>query len=222
MNLLGQTVKPPNNPGTWIGKVWRALVCSRLTMLQNPRIIAPVPDGNGIYFPKDAVIEMSEDGWTVMLPPYPKNIGGGGGGTSNPIREYDPTKLYTDGDEVLVSPNNAAVTTGVTDPDSGVLVKAIPGIYQFVSQNPSMVAAAGATPAQYHIPCWPPPLSSSTSVYAGGNYPNFSSDATIAAGKIYWMLIQAYPWPLCTKDGSGNSAPRMVNAGAIPSTANDA
>jgi len=136
----------------------------------------------------------------------------GGGGIV--LREYDKTHPYTDTDCALVSPDNDVVTTGVIDPDSGLSVKAVPGIYIYVSPLPSIVKAAGVAD-KYHIPAWPPPQYSLATVYTDHVYPDLTDDG-IAANKIFWFLFGAYPWPLCTKDNAGNIVPRIVNAGEIP------
>ena len=132
------------------------------------------------------------------------------------LREYDKTKSdYKDGDRVIVSPDNEVVTDGVVDPDSNLLTKAVPGIYQYVSQASPIVSTNGQ-PDQYHIPTWPPPQYSLEVVYTDDppNYPDMT-DKGIADNKIFWFLESAYPWPLCTKDNAGNTVPRIVNAAAF-------
>ena len=68
LNLLGAQIDPPDNPGTWIGKLWRAKICTILTCLLKPRLIVPIDNGNGIPVPQDAIITMGRNGWTAMFP----------------------------------------------------------------------------------------------------------------------------------------------------------
>lgn len=64
----GKVLVAPNNPGTWIGKLWRKAICAHLTMLLNPRIVVMSKDSNGISSSKDATIVMGPNGWTATLP----------------------------------------------------------------------------------------------------------------------------------------------------------
>ena len=68
LNLLGAQIDPPDNPGTWIGKLWRAKICAILTCLLKPRLVIPIDNGNGIPVPQDAVITMGRNGWTAVFP----------------------------------------------------------------------------------------------------------------------------------------------------------
>jgi hypothetical protein len=67
-NPLGQMITPPDGPGTWIGKHWRALICQKLTMLQNFKITAMVVDSKGVATPQDAKIVMGRNGVMIVLP----------------------------------------------------------------------------------------------------------------------------------------------------------
>jgi hypothetical protein len=90
LNLLGAQIDPPDNPGTWIGKLWREKICTILTCLLKPRLIVPIDNGNGIPVPQDAIITMGRNGWTAMFPALAAAgaISGGGGG-SNWLRVKD-------------------------------------------------------------------------------------------------------------------------------------
>jgi hypothetical protein len=66
---LGGTIKPPDNPGEWIGKTWRGKLCAMLTCLLNPRYTVAVTDANGYTTYQDASVEMAPNGMTVCFPP---------------------------------------------------------------------------------------------------------------------------------------------------------
>ena len=62
------------------------------------------------------------------------------------------------GDIVIVFPNDPIVVTGVTDPDSGLLVSAVPGVYICIQSTGPLVNPAGLPAGTYdHIPQWPMP-----------------------------------------------------------------
>lgn len=63
----GLIFTPPNNPGTFIGKAWRAMICKALTCAMNPKIIALI--GNSGISPTgvEADIKLSQNGWTATL-----------------------------------------------------------------------------------------------------------------------------------------------------------
>ena len=67
-NLLGQQIIPPDNPGTWIGRIYRGRIARALTCLLNPRIIVPVDAGNGVPNLQLARVTMGPNGWTAILP----------------------------------------------------------------------------------------------------------------------------------------------------------
>jgi hypothetical protein len=80
--LQGAKIEAPNNPGTWIGQVWRQKICTLLTCLLNPRLTIPVDSGDGIPVPKDAVITMGRNGWTAVFPALAAPGGTGSGTTT--------------------------------------------------------------------------------------------------------------------------------------------
>ena len=75
---------------------------------------------------------------------------------------YDVTKSYNGappkGEIVMVWPTDPIVVTGVTDPDSGLLVSAVPGVYICIQSTGPLVNPAGLPAGTYnHIPQWPMP-----------------------------------------------------------------
>lgn len=72
--------------------------------------------------------------------------------TEQPQMEYDMTHAYEGGVWVHVGANNAAVTTGTTDPNSGTTVKSQAGWYL---SAPGGVGVIGGD--SYNIPQWPLP-----------------------------------------------------------------
>jgi|SRR6185437_4629779 len=66
-------------------------------------------------------------------------------------RNYDPTQSYKEQQLVYVQSTSSVATTGVTDPDSGVVVKSLPGIWVAVQDVAPLSGPA------YHIPHLPMP-----------------------------------------------------------------
>jgi hypothetical protein len=93
----GNTVEPPNNPGTFIGKIWRAKICGLLTCFLNPKIRAVViPSDGSPHITVEAEIAMAANGWTATID-LTKVAGVGGGYMGGYMGEYDPTVAYTTG-----------------------------------------------------------------------------------------------------------------------------
>lgn len=64
-------------------------------------------------------------------------------------RNYDPSVSYIDQQVVYVQASSSVVTSGVTDPDSGLVVKSLPGIW---------VALKAVPASSNHIPHLPLPV----------------------------------------------------------------
>lgn len=92
LNLFGLQLTAPDNPGTWIGKLWRAKLCAILTCLLKPKFTIPIDNGNGIPVPQDAVVTMGRNGWTVVFPALAA-AGSSGGGGSSTVTTYQITAI---------------------------------------------------------------------------------------------------------------------------------
>ena len=82
---------------------------------------------------------------------------------------YDPTRAYADMQVVYVRASSSVVTTGVTDPDSGLPVKSLPGLW---------VALRAVGASSNHIPHLPMP-----------------TPDDMDAANNYWAFVS--PIPLC-------------------------
>jgi hypothetical protein len=147
----GNTVEPPNNPGTFIGKIWRAKICGLLTCFLNPKIRAVViPSDGSPHITVEAEIAMAANGWTATID-LTKVGGVGGGNDSWPPPELDTTVAHSIGDRVYISPGNILVTAGMIDLDSNILTVSLPGIWRAVTAVPAAVSS------QYNVPQLPLP-----------------------------------------------------------------
>lgn len=66
-SLRGARFEAPKNPGTFIGKKWRAMIVAVMNIVTNLRIFCPVTS-NGVTTYLEADIKMSPLGGIVTLP----------------------------------------------------------------------------------------------------------------------------------------------------------
>lgn len=98
-------------------------------------------------------------------------------------KELDPTVAVSKDTFVYISPLNPLVTTGLTDIDLGVPVKALPGIWQAAQDVP---AQTSDTPPQYNVPQIPYP--------GGGSAPvGTPLKGDLDGTGVYWILWSQAP-----------------------------
>ena len=78
--VKGEKITPPDNPGFWIGKTWRAKITALLSCFLNPKFLVPVVDTNGITTWQEATVTMAQSGYTVVFPAV--SVAGGASGSS--------------------------------------------------------------------------------------------------------------------------------------------
>ena len=184
----GKPVEPPNNPGTFIGRTWRAKICGLLTCFSNPKIRAVViPSDGSPHITVEAEIIMAANGWTATLD-LTKVAGSQPAAVGiqwqSPNKELDPRSAVPVNTWVYITSDNPISTVGLTDTDSGLLVSAPPGKWLSVQDVP-----AQATDGTYHVPQLPYPGATGevTGTPLAGDLDNNPL--------VYWVLES--PAPVC-------------------------
>ncbi len=109
---LGEQIEPPDNPGAFIGKFWRAKICARLTTLLNWRFIFTQADSNGNPLaPVSAEVTIGSKGCTVIVPVLAAAGSGGGGGSSG-ITGAQQFKIVSDGGDYWLAKTWDGTTLG--------------------------------------------------------------------------------------------------------------
>jgi hypothetical protein len=185
----GMEVLPPNNPGTFIGKNWRAKMCGFFTCLLNPKIRAVVTPADGTPpVTSEAEIVMGPNGWVATIDLTQAVASGGGGGGFDWMypthREYDPTLPYSAGKFMTISPKNALVTAGMTDLVLGTVIKSPPGIWQAAQNVPAQTTDS---PPKVNVPQMPLPGAAGavpTGTPLKGDYDG---------ANVFWIPWAGYP-----------------------------